>query len=79
MQPATNEITRRPAPADHFMMTATAAEVSRPAFTTRRLAMDMAFRKPAVLALPVEAPADGAHRPFCVAHESMAGRQISVR
>ena len=78
MQPAADVVAGRPAAPDHFVMTAAAAEIARPAGPAGLLPVNMPRGQPVGLTGTIDAVVERTHRAFLVADEAMAGRQLAV-
>src|SRR5665213_3865332 len=77
MQPAADVVAGRPAATDHLVMTAAAAEITRPAGAAGFLAVDMPGSQPIGLTGNIDAVVERTHRAFLVADKTVAGRKFA--
>ena len=78
MQPAPDVIACRPAAANDFVMTAAAAEISRPAGLAGLLAVNMPRSQPIGLPRQIDAVVERAHGAFFVADKTVASRKLAL-
>lgn len=64
---------------DHFVMATAATKVSRPAFPTRLLTVDVPLREPPRLQTGVDPTVEIAHGALVIADKPMASSQIALR
>ena len=79
MEPPADVIARRAPTLDDLVVTAAAAQVTRPTTVAGFLAVNMSFGKPGILAVEVDSGTQGAHPSLGIAHKAMAGRKVPVR
>ena len=78
MQPAANVVASWPAAANHFVMAAPSAQITRPATPAWFLAMYVTLSEPLCLALSIDTIVQRAHGSGIVSHEAMTCRQLAV-
>src|ERR1700694_4064350 len=78
MQPAPDVIASRPSAPDDFVMTASAAEITRPAGLAGLLPVNMPRGQPIGLARKIDAVVERAHRALFLADKTVASRQLAL-
>src|SRR6266511_5915277 len=82
VQPATDEVARRPAATNHLVVASSSAEVSRPAASARLLTLYMAVGEPTGLPITGNATcnvlSEAPHRPRVIAHEPMTCGEVAL-
>src|SRR5262249_21905142 len=79
LEPAADVVARGPAAVDHFVVTAAAAQIPRPAAAARLLPVDCALAEPQPLSRAIDAGLDIADGARLVVDEAMAGVQLTGR
>src|SRR6478609_3187176 len=78
MQPASYVIASWPSAPDHFVMTAAAAEITRPTGPAGLLPVNVPRGQPIGLTGRIDAVVERTHRAFLVADKAVASRQLAV-